>query len=245
MRSQDATGDRAPDPSSPPGPTARRRALGPGPDPESLSTARLPGPFLLSPDVGLGAGGAFRPLPGSRAASTTLKWGTSFQGPGCYHITSWKVCQPAHVPPLHVRVWPQAGEVLGHPLSREPGPFPISPGPSPSPRVASASPGLSSVCPPAHQAAWSRVCVHVRSCPTPGTPWTAARCQASLSMGISRQEHWSGLPFSPPRDLPDPGIEPRSLAPPALAGRFFTTEPRYVLIAPRLNSRGCSPDGQI
>ena len=35
--------------------------------------------------------------------------------------------------------------------------------------------------------------------------------QASLSMGFSRQEHWSGLPFPSPGDLPDPGIEPRSL----------------------------------
>ena len=39
---------------------------------------------------------------------------------------------------------------------------------------------------------------------------------------LSRQEKWSGLPFPTPGDLPDPGIEPRS---PALAGRFFTTEP--------------------
>ena len=40
--------------------------------------------------------------------------------------------------------------------------------------------------------------------------------------GSSRQKHWSGLPFPPPGDLPDPGTEPAS---PALAGRFFTTEP--------------------
>jgi len=42
-------------------------------------------------------------------------------------------------------------------------------------------------------------------------------------MGFPRQEYWSGLPFPSPRDLPDPGIEPK---PPALAGRFFTTEPQ-------------------
>ena len=42
--------------------------------------------------------------------------------------------------------------------------------------------------------------------------------QAPLSMGFSRQEFWSGLPFPLPRDLPDPGIEPTS---PTLAGRFF------------------------
>ena len=53
------------------------------------------------------------------------------------------------------------------------------------------------------------------------TPWTVA-CQAPLSMGFSRQEYWSGLPFLSPRDLPDPGVEPAS---PAFAGGFFTTEP--------------------
>ena len=52
-------------------------------------------------------------------------------------------------------------------------------------------------------------------------PWTVAH-QASLSIEFSRQEYWSGLPFPPPRDLPDPGIKPAS---PALAGKFFTTEP--------------------
>ena len=41
------------------------------------------------------------------------------------------------------------------------------------------------------------------------TPWTAA-CQASLSMEFSREEHWSGMPFPPPGDRPNPGIEPRS-----------------------------------
>ena len=41
-------------------------------------------------------------------------------------------------------------------------------------------------------------------------PWTVA-CQAPLSMGFPRQEYWSGLPFPSPGDLPDPGIEPRSL----------------------------------
>ena len=54
------------------------------------------------------------------------------------------------------------------------------------------------------------------------TPWTVA-CQAPLSMEISRQEYWNGLPFSPPGDLPHPGIEPASLASPALSGGFFTT----------------------
>ena len=40
--------------------------------------------------------------------------------------------------------------------------------------------------------------------------------------GLSRQEHWSGLPFPSPGGLPDPGTEPASLASPALAGGFFT-----------------------
>jgi len=55
-------------------------------------------------------------------------------------------------------------------------------------------------------------------------PWTVAH-QAPLSSGFSRQEYWSGLPFPPPRDLPDPGIKPASLASPAWAGGFYTAEP--------------------
>ena len=47
------------------------------------------------------------------------------------------------------------------------------------------------------------------------TPWTAT-CQASLSMGFSRQEYWSGLPCHPPGDLPDPGIKTVSPTAPAL-----------------------------
>ena len=53
------------------------------------------------------------------------------------------------------------------------------------------------------------------------TPWTVA-CQVPLFMGFPRQEYWSVLPFPSPGDLSHPGIEPVS---PALAGRFFTTEP--------------------
>ena len=52
--------------------------------------------------------------------------------------------------------------------------------------------------------------------------WTEAH-QAPLSMGSSRQEYWSGLPFVSPGDLPGPGIKPVSLRSPASAGRFFTT----------------------
>ena len=54
------------------------------------------------------------------------------------------------------------------------------------------------------------------------TLWTAAH-QAPLSMDFSRREYWSGFPCPPPGDLLNPGIEPPSLASPALADRFFTT----------------------
>ena len=47
------------------------------------------------------------------------------------------------------------------------------------------------------------------------TPWTVAH-RTPLSMGFSRQEYWSGVPFPSPGDLPDPGIEPESLTSPAL-----------------------------
>ena len=52
--------------------------------------------------------------------------------------------------------------------------------------------------------------------------WTVA-CQSPLSMGFSRQEYSSGLPFPPPGDLPNPGTEPTSLAFPALASGFFVS----------------------
>ena len=53
------------------------------------------------------------------------------------------------------------------------------------------------------------------------TPWTVAY-QAPPSMGFSRQEYWSGLPFPSPRDLPNPGIESRS---PAFQADALTSEP--------------------
>ena len=53
------------------------------------------------------------------------------------------------------------------------------------------------------------------------TLWAVAH-QSPLSMEFSRQEYWSGFPFTPPGDLPNPGIEPTS---PALASRSFTTAP--------------------
>ena len=59
-------------------------------------------------------------------------------------------------------------------------------------------------------------------CLTLATLWTVSY-QAPLSMGFSTQEYWRGLPFPPPGDLPNPGIEPASLTSPALAGGFSTT----------------------
>ena len=56
------------------------------------------------------------------------------------------------------------------------------------------------------------------------TPWTVAH-QAPLSVGFSRQEYWSGLPFLPPGDLPDPEIEPVALLSLALQADSFPSEP--------------------
>ena len=63
------------------------------------------------------------------------------------------------------------------------------------------------------------------------TLWTVAH-QAPLSKGFSRQGYWSGLPCPPPENLPDPGMEPKSLMFPALAGEFFTTS---VLRKPKID----------
>ena len=69
-----------------------------------------------------------------------------------------------------------------------------------------------------------RACVlsHFRCVQLFVTPWTVAG-QVPLSMGFSRQEHWSGLSWPPPGGLPDPGIAPASLTSSALAGGFLTT----------------------
>ena len=69
-----------------------------------------------------------------------------------------------------------------------------------------------------------------KSCPTLAIPWTVA-CQAPLSIGFSRQEYWSGVPFPSPGDLPNPGIEPRS---PALQVDDLPTElwGKQILIEP-------------
>ena len=69
------------------------------------------------------------------------------------------------------------------------------------------------------------------------TPWTVAH-QASLSMGFSRQEHWVGLPFPMPQDLPDPGVKPASPVSSALAGGFFTIVPKNDFGGKRKNKHG-------
>ena len=66
------------------------------------------------------------------------------------------------------------------------------------------------------------MCVSCSVLPNSGIPLTVAR-QAPLSMEFSRQEYCGGLPLFSPGDLPDPGIEPTSLASLTLAGGFLTT----------------------
>ena len=73
--------------------------------------------------------------------------------------------------------------------------------------------------------------VHVNSLRLFAGSWTVA-CQAPLSMGFSRQEHWNGLPFPSPEDLPDPGTEPGS---PTLQADSFLSEP------PGKSGLVCSP----
>ena len=92
-----------------------------------------------------------------------------------------------------------------------------------------------------HIHACARVCAKSpQSCSTLCNPWTVTR-QAPRSMGFSRQEYWSGLPFTPPGDLPNPGIELMSPVSPALAGRFFTLEPPGKTHACSLYTHTCTP----
>ena len=73
-------------------------------------------------------------------------------------------------------------------------------------------------------------CVSCSVIPLFATPWTIAH-QGPLSMGFSRQEYWSGLPFPPPGNLPDLGIKLAFLTSPALAGGFFTTSVQFSSVA--------------
>ena len=75
---------------------------------------------------------------------------------------------------------------------------------------------------------------NAKSCPTLSTPWIVA-CQVPLSIGFSRQEYWSELPFPSPGDLPDLGIEPWSPALQAdsllieLPGRSWTRTKNFTM----------------
>ena len=71
-------------------------------------------------------------------------------------------------------------------------------------------------------------CEVAQSCPTLCDPVDCIAHEAPPSMGFSRQEYWSGLPFLSPGDFPDPGIEPRS---PALQADALTSEPLNKLLA--------------
>ena len=66
------------------------------------------------------------------------------------------------------------------------------------------------------------MCVHVQLSPNLCDPMD---CGPSFVCGITQQEYWNGLPFPPAGDLPHLGVECVFSASPALAGRFFTTEP--------------------
>ena len=75
------------------------------------------------------------------------------------------------------------------------------------------------------------------------TLWTIAH-QAPLSMGFFRQHYWSVLPFPPPGDLPDPGIEPTTLMSPALAGGFLSSSTtletdKIIIFKPTRSYRFC------
>ena len=69
------------------------------------------------------------------------------------------------------------------------------------------------------------VCVHAQLCLILCHPMDCVACQTPLSREFIRQGYWSKLPFRTSGDLPNPGIEPASLEPPALAGGFFTMVP--------------------
>ena len=81
------------------------------------------------------------------------------------------------------------------------------------------------------------VCAHLLSCVRLFVaPKGSFICQAPLSMGFSRQEYWSGLPFPPPGGLPDARIKSASHMSPNLAGGFFSNEP------PVRSAHECKPE---
>ena len=87
-------------------------------------------------------------------------------------------------------------------------------------------------------------CACVLSCASLFAIPCAVACQVPLSMEFFRQEYWSRLPFSTPRDLPDPEIELPSPASPTLAGRFLTTaKPELLLFSHSVVSDSLQPHG--
>ena len=78
------------------------------------------------------------------------------------------------------------------------------------------------------------------------TPWTVAR-QAPQSMGFSRQGYWSGLPFPPSEDLPDPGIKPTCPVSPALQAYFLTSKLCFTskLCNSELSQEGQNQNGSL
>ena len=84
-------------------------------------------------------------------------------------------------------------------------------------------------------------CLVAKSCLTLCDPMDCSP-PGPLSMDFSRQEYWSGLPFLSAGDLPDPGVKPVS---PALAGRFFTTEPPGKPLALSKSSDNCTIAGSV
>ena len=76
------------------------------------------------------------------------------------------------------------------------------------------------------------------------TAWPVAH-QAPLSMGVSRQEYWNGLPCPPPGDLSDPGIEPVSLMSAARAGRIFITSATWEAYSQPFNSLNQNLSGSV
>ena len=73
------------------------------------------------------------------------------------------------------------------------------------------------------------------SCPTLCDPRDCSPPGSSVLGICQARTHWSGLPFPPPGDLPNPGIEPTSLMSPALAGGFFTTSAAWEAQNPLLS----------
>ena len=81
------------------------------------------------------------------------------------------------------------------------------------------------VCVCACMCVWHCLCMCAQSLQSCLTLCDHVDCSPPGSMGFSKQEYWSRLPFHPPGDLPNPGVEPTCPVSSALVGRFFITEP--------------------